>query len=321
VVRAGPHDEIDRKQWLLRDTARRERSLRLKHHHSGISWVEGLLARGDRRLADVIEAVWRAAPASTAGTRCSTLERWQQAHARPPGSSPRRTSGPARWRRGSRGTTSTWASKTASCSASTDGAAGRASPPCGKVAGQLVHHANLVDASADARRLVCYDCGVACDLTKMREDRLVALRALGAVGPAVVVPAAPARADAAALELPGDVGERGGGSPAERDEHDGDERSADASPARAPRPDARDNARRERVRLRGFVGADTPYTRYRIWFAKVDRVAFLGHLDLGRLWARIFRRAELELAMSRGFSPKPRIAFGPALGPGGPQPG
>ena len=38
----------------------REPGSSFKHHHSGISWVEGILARGDRRLADVIEDAWRA---------------------------------------------------------------------------------------------------------------------------------------------------------------------------------------------------------------------------------------------------------------------
>ena len=45
--------EIRRKQQILRHTAR-EPGLRLKHHHSGISFVEGVLARGDRRLADAL---------------------------------------------------------------------------------------------------------------------------------------------------------------------------------------------------------------------------------------------------------------------------
>jgi hypothetical protein len=44
----------------------------------------------------------------------------------------------------------------------------RLSPPCGKAAGQFIHHTNLEDAHADARKLVCYDCGVACDLTRFR---------------------------------------------------------------------------------------------------------------------------------------------------------
>ncbi len=43
-----------------------------------------------------------------------------------------------------------------------------------------MHATNLDDAQADARKLVCYDCGVACDLSAMREQRLVYLRKLGA---------------------------------------------------------------------------------------------------------------------------------------------
>ena len=51
-------DELDRKQALLRQTARDTR-LRLKYHGTGGSWLEGILARGDRRLADAIELAWR----------------------------------------------------------------------------------------------------------------------------------------------------------------------------------------------------------------------------------------------------------------------
>jgi len=151
---------------------------------------------------------------------------------------------------------------------------GRASPPCGKVAGMLIHHTNLEDASPDRRKLVCYDCGVACDLTKMRDDRLVALRGL----------------------------------------------HADVRPE--PRPPVtgdRETERADRVREAGYHGADLPYSTYRMRFAKVGRAAFLGHLDLVRLLARSFRRADLPLAMTRGFSPKPRISFGPALGLGIPS--
>jgi hypothetical protein len=51
------------------------------------------------------------------------------------------------------------------------------------VAGQLVHHTNLSEADADRGKLVCYDCGVACDLTAMRGERLAFLRQLGADAP------------------------------------------------------------------------------------------------------------------------------------------
>src|SRR5262249_46235357 len=58
--------------------------------------------------------------------------------------------------------------------------ASRLSPPCGKVAGTFVHHTNIEDAAADNRRLVCYDCGVACDMTQMRAERITFLDRLGA---------------------------------------------------------------------------------------------------------------------------------------------
>ncbi len=177
---------------------------------------------------------------------------------------------------------------------------GRASPPCGKVAGMLVHHTNLADAEPDKRKLVCYDCGVACDLVKMRQDRLVALRTLGAAERP-----APRSEPIDAGGVLVDVSERGGGSTAERELTNASRR--------------RETERAERVRLAGHVGAGLPYSTYRIRFAKVGRVAFLGHLDLVRLLARSFRRADLPLAQTRGFSPKPRMTFGPALGLGVPS--
>ena len=129
---------------------------------------------------------------------------------------------------------------------------GRASPPCGKVAGMLIHHTNLEEAAPDRRKLVCYDCGVACDLTKMRAERLVALRTLGAEARPVARAPVVGEGDV-------DVSERGGGSPAE---------VADAT-------SRRESDRNERVRLNGHHGAGAPYTTYRMRFAKVGRAAFL----------------------------------------------
>jgi radical SAM-linked protein len=57
----------------------------------------------------------------------------------------------------------------------------------------FVHHTNLAEAEGDHRKLVCYDCGVACDLTAMRGERLVALRKLGAETPRAAPPPREAR--------------------------------------------------------------------------------------------------------------------------------
>jgi len=40
---------------------------------------------------------------------------------------------------------------------------------------------------------------------------------------------------------------------------------------------------------------------------------FLSHLDLMRTFQRIFRRARIPLAYSRGYNPHPKMAFSPAL--------
>lgn len=53
--------------------------------------------------------------------------------------------------------------------------------------------------------------------------------------------------------------------------------------------------------------------RLRVQFSKNDWMRFTGHLDLHRAWERIFRRADLPLAYSQGFSPHPRINLASAL--------
>jgi len=313
-----PIEEITRKQSILRHAAGRDRSLRLKHHHSGISFVEGVLARGDRRLGDVIEMVWREGARFDGWDEVFDLQRWERALAAhgidvPAYLGTRPVSARLPWDHIDVGLEEGFL-----LTEYRKALKGRASPPCGKVAGQLIHHTNLEDAEPDRRKLVCYDCGVACDLTKMRGDRLVALRTLGA---ATRPAAREVHVDVGGSLV--DVSERGGGSPAERPgmraDRDAPSDRAAPEPRDSHKPRDRETERAERVRLAGHHGADLPYSTYRIRFTKVGRAAFLGHLDLVRLLARSFRRADLPLAMSRGFSPKPRLAFGPALGLGIPS--
>ncbi len=53
--------------------------------------------------------------------------------------------------------------------------------------------------------------------------------------------------------------------------------------------------------------------KFRLRFTKGDAVRWLSHLDLSRAWSRVFVRSELPLRYSEGFSPHPKISFGPAL--------
>ena len=52
-------EELLRKIYLLRDAAKKIKGLKLKWHDSRATVVEGILSRGDRRLAPVIEKVWK----------------------------------------------------------------------------------------------------------------------------------------------------------------------------------------------------------------------------------------------------------------------
>lgn len=59
--------------------------------------------------------------------------------------------------------------------------------------------------------------------------------------------------------------------------------------------------------------ADPRLFRLRVVFAKRGRLALLSHLELCRALERAVRRAKLPYAVSQGFSPHMRIAFGAAL--------
>lgn len=52
-------EELQRKVNLLRDATRKNRGIQLKWHDPKATLVEGLTSRGDRRMADVVESVWR----------------------------------------------------------------------------------------------------------------------------------------------------------------------------------------------------------------------------------------------------------------------
>ena len=53
--------------------------------------------------------------------------------------------------------------------------------------------------------------------------------------------------------------------------------------------------------------------RVRIRFSKLNRLKFIGHNDLLRTLASLFRRARIPAAMSAGFRPKVRMSFPSAL--------
>ena len=56
--------------------------------------------------------------------------------------------------------------------------------------------------------------------------------------------------------------------------------------------------------------------RLRIRFCRGQEIKFISHLDIMRLWQRVFYRAGIPLAYSEGFSPHPQISLAAPLAVG-----
>jgi radical SAM family uncharacterized protein/radical SAM-linked protein len=281
-------DEIERKQDLLGGLARRYR-LEFRRHDPRASYLECVLGRGDRRMADVIERAWRA------GARFDSWDdqlRWgawvnaMEAHPDIPydlflGTLP--VDGRLPWdhldmrlepkflateyKRAMRG---------------------KLSPPCGKPVGAQVHHTNLAEHAADWRILVCYHCGVECDMTRMREERGEFLEALGAFVPAAAEREQPGASREATL--PSTV--------------------AVETVETETLPPANGKPANGRAPHQFHQGEPK---RYRVRFAKTGVSALTGHLDFIRALPRVMRRAGLTAYYSEGYHPKPVMEFSPPL--------
>jgi radical SAM-linked protein len=53
--------------------------------------------------------------------------------------------------------------------------------------------------------------------------------------------------------------------------------------------------------------------RVRARYAKQDKLRFVSAIDLGRIWERALRKADLPIGYSEGFTPHPKISFPDAL--------
>ncbi len=168
-------DLIAEKQALLGHEASKHRGLKLKTHGAEASVLEAAFARGDRRLADVLERAWKKGARFDSWEDKLNLRVWDEAFSEV-GIAPRDLLGTlpvtARlpWSHIDVGLEDGFLEREYQKALRS-----RLSPPCGKVAGMFVHHVASADAETDRRRLVCYDCGVACDMTAMRDDRITSL--------------------------------------------------------------------------------------------------------------------------------------------------
>lgn len=266
-------DEIARKQGLLVQASKRY-GFKLRTHDLRVSHLEGILARGDIRAADLIERAWRDGARFDGWDEhlswdvwSRALDEWERDNdvSRETFLGTLPVDGSLPWDHIDVGLADGFLAKEYKRALE-----GRFSPPCGKPVHAKVHHTNLEDARRDERKLVCYHCGVACDLSGMREERLVFLEQMGARKPP------------------------------------------------APSPERHDNPRQSaqsRVQqgLAPHDFAQGKPVRYRLRYRKTAPMSLRGHLDMVRVLPRVFRRARLPLFYTEGFSPRPMLAFGPAL--------
>jgi len=176
-------DEIWRKQAILRNEVQKTRGLKLRTHDARTTVLEGIFARGDRALGDVIEAAYLGGARFDSWDAHCKMDVWKAAFERFDivverylGTIPVDARLP--WDHFDIGLEDGFLAREYRKSLNS-----RLSPPCGKVAGTFIHHTNVAEAAADQRKLVCYDCGIACDMTAMRTRRVNWLDKMGAKEP------------------------------------------------------------------------------------------------------------------------------------------
>lgn len=158
------------KQRMLRDAAREHR-VDMKAHEPHGSILEGVLSRGDRRLADVIEQAWRNGARFDAWDGYVKWDVWttaMQEHGLrlddylaglPVGSV-------LPWSHIDVGVEPAFLEREWARSQ-----AAKPTLPCGRPAPRKDQLPGVVDANEDQRKLVCFQCGAGCDLDDMGERR------------------------------------------------------------------------------------------------------------------------------------------------------
>jgi radical SAM family uncharacterized protein/radical SAM-linked protein len=298
-------DSIKRKQRMLKDLGRRYR-IDVKVHHAETSVLEGIISRGDRALCKVIERAWRMGCRFDGWTDHFDFHKWMEAFSlEGVGIHPYLQEFPVRefdkpgaplvqlpWDH-----IDTLVKREFNAREYLKGIKAKISPPCelpvkiidGRPTAIAPSHEEFERVASQP--LLCYACGLECDLTQSREHlaRAQAMhlevrtyeQRIAAVKEVV---------DQQLVQLQNGRGEEKRGSEAE------ESNSPPVHPGSSPQA--------------------ALVFRYRATFEKGEEVKYLSHLDLTRALPRAFRRAKIRLGYSQGYHPMPLIQYGPALGVG-----
>jgi radical SAM family uncharacterized protein/radical SAM-linked protein len=294
-------DSIKHKQRLLRELGRRYR-IEVKVHHAETSVLEGIISRGDRRLGAVIERAWRLGCRFDGWSEHFDFGRWMEAFA-VEGVAPAQylKELPVREFDKPRAPLvqmvwdhlDTLVKPEFNAREYVKSIKAKISPPCELPVKRVDGRPTAIAPSHEAfervanQPLLCYVCGLECDLTLSREH-LMKAHAMHAE-----VRTYEQRIAAVADDLAQPLVQLQGLEAGEQRL----EKTAGAAPAAGHQPPA-------------------PLHRYRATFEKGEPVKYLSHLDMTRTLPRAFRRAKVKLGYSQGFHPMPLIQYGPALGVG-----
>jgi len=298
-------ESIKRKQRMLKELGRRYR-IDIKVHHAETSLLEGIISRGDRDLCRVIERAWKMGCRFDGWTEHFNFDKWMEAFQLEgidiepflkefpvrEFDKPRAPLVQLPWDH-----LDTLVLQEFNAREYLKGIKAKISPPCELPVEIINGRPTAIAPSHDdfervaSRPLLCYNCGLECDLALSRqhlekahamhveirtyEERIAAAKDQLEQGPLVQL-------------------QMGIGTERESERKKESENSLSAN-----------------------SGSEAPIMRrYRATFAKGEAVKYLSHLDLTRALPRAFRRAKITLGYSQGFHPMPLIQYGPALGVG-----
>jgi len=287
-------ESIKQKQRLLRELGRQYR-IDVKVHHAETSLLEGVISRGDRNLCKVIERAWRLGCRFDGWTEHFDFDKWMEAFRIEgveigpylkefPVKESASTSSPLvqlPWDH-----IDTLVKREFNAREYIKGIKARISPPCELPMKVIDGRPTAIAPSSDefervaSQPLLCYNCGLECDLTLSREHLEKAYSMHVEVRTYAERTAALKQETSPLIQI---------------------QKASGSGKTSADKPTSQ-----ERNALR----------KYRAVFAKLDQVKYLSHLDLTRALPRAFRRAAVELGYSQGFHPMPLIQYGPALGVG-----
>ncbi|UCE01420.1 MAG: TIGR03960 family B12-binding radical SAM protein [Candidatus Latescibacterota bacterium] len=304
-------DELRRKQRLILDAVRPYRPVRFKYDDVEEGAVECILSRGDRRIGRVIEAAWRRGARFDSWSDHFDYARWisclEEAgldpevflrriplHAKLP------------WDHIDSRVQKEFLIRDLHA-----GMQGRFLPACEKPF--IPRDPNKAVKPLEHANLVCYDCGLDCDLEAIKQERIEERDSLTHAGEAIEAAFRGERAgssgDGASAPVPRrQAAARSDGLASNAFEAASGSLHGEAG-GREPSPvrQTADAPARPQPQLR---------LRYRVLFAKRGDLRWLSHLDLMRTLQRAFKRANVPVSYSQGYHPQPLMAFGPALAVG-----